>query len=889
MSFISSLFPTNKSDPKKTGRLTDISSNPKNGHNIQRVASSSSNLVNKVNSSNVTLFLEPETILQRPQCVYLVGQIKEIAGLSDDKFDLYYRPAILSFTRLCQSVGASQRNHHSEPYGLIEHSLEVAMYAMRKSQGSVYFPDREVETIQWLERVFMYSCFIGGLLHDGGKIFTNFCWYTRNNKGKWSLFNHMIHKIPKESENVEYCIKPYQNKKGVNVSHQSSHELFASNLFQDVVPQAGLEWIISYSEQHCAELFIDLVHTVASDFSLGHELGECVKHADQVSTDDGVKRYHENNHSRDFVDLSDPNLPIFESFKSILKDLIASPGTFNLVTNKVAMGKYSQMERYGNLIFMSAKSVLPIAKKRLSDKGISLPNDQAIFTLLVDNKVTLPAPSGDTFWWVEFYSDNNANKSKEISYFVIDATKLESVGVEDLRCFDVKYNIADKSLCRNADDDVMPFNQENYPDMYSLLHDSSFETFNKKEALTHGNDSVIDTTSAPNHIEELSNSDSSLSEVIVGVANEDQAPPGSESESHVHDEPIMSFGQKAEIASDKKAYGLELTQSEAVVPKTTPVTPPSESPIAEAPSAITKPSESKSSRKNRSRGGNKKQARTKKGPDSGKTKSTSEGGMIEKMMTVGFGVNRSTINTDPKAKVVPLSVESKSEHISHLNTADEVQCEQVAESAPPPADSYPPLEAYDNMTFDAEESQIEALVPSVAQIVDNESDIDENERPFSLDTRIVQAPHEVPLSDRMEKLLARNHSLGCESDTTIFDTDKGQETLILLLKTWIPYIERGIENETIRVNEENAHISHIRQGVFFDESSFRQTFADDLVDELFEALSCSAATLLHNSKPEFKIKHESGGIQKGIVLTVRAFKPNGVNLPLYRLATLIKG
>lgn len=917
MTFLFSLFPWKTAVTKKSVLSTEISSNENLIHTNQSVKSVSEVVKDSNNPKDVMLFLEPETILDREQCRYLVGEIKEIAGLSDEKFDLYYRPAILTFARLCQSVGASYRNHHSEPYGLIEHSLEVAMYAMRKSQGCVYYPDREVETIQWLERVFMYACFIGGLLHDGAKIFTNFRWYTKNEKNKWMLFNHMIHKIPKESDAVQYRIKPYQNKKGVNVYHQSSHELFAANLFQDVVPQAGMEWIVSYSEEHCAELFIDLVHTLASDYSLGHELGECVKCADQESTDDGIKRYHEANNNRDFVDLSDPNLPLFESFKSIIKEVVKNPNSFNLVTNKVAMGKYSHIEKFGNLIFFSAKSVLPILKKRLSDKGISLPNDQAIFTLMADNGVTLAAPSGDTFWWVEFYSENNSNKSKEVSYFVVDCTKYNDVAIKDLRTFDVKYRFSDKSLCLDEDDEVLPYSEENYQEVYSLLHDSEYELLDKNKAAEGdpieavGKESEIVDTSNSNEQPKLLDQEVETKELKDGA--EDDPIEVNKSQPSVifgNRKPTLNENEPADsLPSSKQAQvPLQMSQTSVVAPprETTPVVPPSTSKSGK------NQTNNSTNQKSTSKQGIEKQPSSKKKPRKSTKTSMRKGSMLDKAIGVGLGLDPKALNSSNRSSVGVANGQTRanvkkgaSDKIQKKNSVVESNSKTDSSTGHLPVSEAPPISAYEQIDssddysneslqdyFEMNPQDLSDSPPEqhkIAVMNDNGEEVPEDERPFSMDSRINKGPHTCKLSDRMEKLLARNHGLGCEADTSIYQSDSDQKCLTKLLTTWIPYIEAGLENKTVRANEPSAHIVHLRQGVFFAEHEFRKTFADELVDDLFSQLTNCAATLLYDENPNFGVEFEDGSKQSGVIITVRAFKPHNENLPLYRSAKLLKG
>lgn len=415
-------------------------------------------------------FLSADNVLSTDQSQYCMTQIKEIAGLSDEAFDAYYLPAIRNFAVLCQDIGASERYHHAYPFGLIEHSLEVAMYAMRRCQGCIYHPDGHVESIQWLERVFMYVVFCSALLHDGGKIFTNFQWKIKTKDGKWANWTPLLHSVPEEEEKVEYRTTPMRNKNGINVFLKHSHEIFSSHLILEVLPKKGIEWIFQFSNEYAPELFIHFIHALNSDYDNADDVGLCVKLADQKSTNDAIKRQQLSSGAA-FVDFDDPNLPLHESIKSILGSMFNEPDQFHLQVNKVAMGKFSHIERFGDLLFVSAKSVVPIVMKHLKEKNVKLPNEQAVYSLLTDNGVSLTSPSGDTLWWVEFFSHNNKNKSKEISYLVFKVADFPSTTISDLSEIGVDFNISVKTLGEKVEQqDSIEATLFNLPSLYALFY-----------------------------------------------------------------------------------------------------------------------------------------------------------------------------------------------------------------------------------------------------------------------------------------------------------------------------------------------------------------------------------------------------------------------------------
>lgn len=431
---------------------------------------------------------------QNDQIVFSVKQIKEIAGLSDDQFDKYYLPTMQHFAELVQDIGASHNHHHSYPYGLLEHSLQVAEYAMNRAQGGCYFASGKPETKDWLKHVFMYTVFVAALLHDAGKALTNVRWYVRgDSKSKWQLWSPLVHALPSEADCIEYKTTSFSNKEGVNVYTQRSHEIMTASVITSLIPVDGLQWIIEDSEKYFPELYMHLIHALGADYDNAEQIGECVRAADQLSTAEGVKRLHAMNGGGRFVDLDDPNLPLHESYREVFAKMFANPDGYELVTNKMAMGKYSHIERVGDLIFVSAKGVLPKVNKVLKDTNVKIGKDQTVYTLLADNAVTLKAPSDDTLWWAEFYSPNNPNHCKENSYLVFDANQFGDVNIDDVRSYDVRCILSAKSLPEECDE----LTPEEFPEIYGLMNDPDFELKVKPKAAENGNAQVDSGSETP--------------------------------------------------------------------------------------------------------------------------------------------------------------------------------------------------------------------------------------------------------------------------------------------------------------------------------------------------------------------------------------------------------
>lgn len=777
-------------------------------------------------SDGVSYFLGASTILAQEQCVYCVAQIKETAGLSDEAFDRYYLPVIENFAVLCQDIGASERYHHAYKFGLIEHSLEVALYAMRMAQGCVYHPDRHVETIQWIERVFMYAVFCAGLLHDAGKVITNTKWLIRNSEGDWVYWSPLIHSTPKEIERIEYRALPYQNKDGINVFLKTSHELFAPSMLLDLLPKDGLDWILSFSHEYCAELFIHFIHTLGSDYANGNDIGACVKAADQKSTEDAIKRYHQGSASH-YVDMSDPNLPLHESYKVVFQELFSSPDAFHLSVNKVAMGKFSHMERFGNLLFVSAKSVLPIVNKQLKERSVKIPNDQSVYTLLSDNGITINAPSGDTLWWVEFFSPNNNNKSREMSYLVFDVSFVPHLTIPDLRSFGVECLISPKTFGEGV-----------------VIKDTTYETLSAFPALLT---KVYPADSPISESDRVSSEKSPQHEIASPPVDEspkepdnrslavsDTSKPAGARIEHVATPPSTTNVPVMEV----KELNEELPAVESM--EMTPLTPLSpinmishsavDSEVTKSTDSTIQPTKASKASKKKSRNRGKQ----------GKTDRFSVG--VEKALGLNLSSTQgNAVFVNANDDAVPTSAVSSQPQSATDDVHEELVCQIPVGGSANQTSMVSPFGVAKISTMPSEQ----AIEPAVlASIIDRK-----------LPLRLSEAKY--------------------------YDGATAEQCGKRLITTWLPFLSAMIERKLMTANEEGSAIFQTGAGLCVVPSVIEPLLSEDLYLDLVTTLQHSVFTILdQNGGDLHSVVSDYGLNVRGYVLGVRKLVQSEPPLPL---------
>ncbi|MCA2016149.1 TraI domain-containing protein [Vibrio tritonius] len=419
--------------------------------------------------SGAFLYKTSDDLLRSTEVRLLVATIKELVGLDDKWWNRYYMPAICRFAEVCQGTPASEYYHHADSEGLFIHSLEVVVYSLRASYGVVYFPDRQTETISDIERVFIYSIFCAALLHDAGKLITDIRWSMRSG-GEWAYWSPLFMSAPSESH---LKIDRNKNSDGKNVYHKTSHQFASLCFLTDIIPAEGLFWIGSFSHKYCPELWLDFLHTVVSDYENGSEIGACVKAGDIQSTKDnkatlslapasGTGQYNS-------------SLPLHVNAKAAIGKILLDPANFSLNVNGAFQGKYSHIERFGDLIFLSSNAVLKIISKELSGAAINIPNPQGIGSELADNAVTVMPVSGDTMWWARFVhfdpEKGVISESKELSYLVVLASDYPDISIPDVFALGGDIRFSAKST--QAIGPVIT--TDNDPQLFKLLYGDSIK------------------------------------------------------------------------------------------------------------------------------------------------------------------------------------------------------------------------------------------------------------------------------------------------------------------------------------------------------------------------------------------------------------------------------
>ena len=168
----------------------------------------------------------------------LLVQINELAGVSEEAFRHYYRAAINAFARFVQQLPASEVHHHTGPGGLLSHSLEVCVLALRMRRSYLLSAEGGAEEISKNQDLWTYAIFLAALCHDLAKPVVNqrveLYSESSGEPVRWSPFRGFM-----DEQGAYYRPVFAQN------TAFSPHEKVTPLFVHAIIPKPGMEWLES--------------------------------------------------------------------------------------------------------------------------------------------------------------------------------------------------------------------------------------------------------------------------------------------------------------------------------------------------------------------------------------------------------------------------------------------------------------------------------------------------------------------------------------------------------------------------------------------------------------------------------------------------------------------
>lgn len=293
-----------------------------------------------------------------------VESIYQTLSISRDHFKKLYMPLIENLAFLLQQIPASENHHHAYLGGLLEHSLEVSVFAARLRQGVMIRGVAE-DQMAIVSEALSYAIITAALLHDVGKVVTD---VQIANLSKNNTFLPLIDE-PKVGEKYAFRFR----KERAYTDHQKANLQLSLKL----MPDNGIRWLSKYTE-----IYQHWCRTLGGEYSDAGDIGRIVARADSTSTQRATISHAATGDSASHNPLS--KLTPADTFVRILRSMMETQ-LDSLPLNK--RGAVAWVTK--DYIYFVSKRIIDEVKRAAERLGpsVNLPSDNsAIMTALGDAK-----------------------------------------------------------------------------------------------------------------------------------------------------------------------------------------------------------------------------------------------------------------------------------------------------------------------------------------------------------------------------------------------------------------------------------------------------------------------------------------------------------------------
>jgi len=225
---------------------------------------------NLLNHSEDCLSVKSATELLMQHRALLV-QLKELAGVSDAVYQAFYQAAIDAFARCVQLLPASEVHHHAGHGGLLTHTLEVCVFALKLRRSYLLSSQGGAEEIAKKQDLWTYAVFLAALCHDLGKpaVDQHVEVYSRITAEPvyWDPFGYSM-----DEQGAYYRYSFVRNRV------YRFHEKVTPLLVKRIIPTPGMQWLSSDPV-----ILASWLAAITGDLENADALGIMVSQADSQS------------------------------------------------------------------------------------------------------------------------------------------------------------------------------------------------------------------------------------------------------------------------------------------------------------------------------------------------------------------------------------------------------------------------------------------------------------------------------------------------------------------------------------------------------------------------------------------------------------------------------
>ncbi len=205
-----------------------------------------------------------------------IKEIRAIAGLSGKYWDQLYLKTLSNLAEYILELPASEAHHHSDRGGLLRHTVDTALFALRARRGKLLPPNAEAEVMARDKDVWTYAVFTAAIGHDLGKPISDIKVTLLDKHGRplgdWQPLLGSMSAPIKSVTPHEYKIQYLRSRNYV------AHERCSPFIVHHIIPPVGLSWL-----RASPELFFAWTSLMTGHSEDAGILGKLVHDADKLS------------------------------------------------------------------------------------------------------------------------------------------------------------------------------------------------------------------------------------------------------------------------------------------------------------------------------------------------------------------------------------------------------------------------------------------------------------------------------------------------------------------------------------------------------------------------------------------------------------------------------
>ena len=206
-------------------------------------------------------------------------KIQTTLGLRPEEFDELVMPVLRAYADYVHLLPASELHHHRGPGGLMRHGIEVAAFAVLKSNNAVFDHDKYPQEKSKREKPWRVAAMCAGLIHDAGKPLTDLRVTDETGAKVWAPVEESLLEWANSQSVARYYLHWNSNRHKV-------HKHLSATMVDTLIPRKTRGWIMNAGQ----DIYASMVNAISGDDPNSVLTGIVIR-SDSASVEQDMKRH----------------------------------------------------------------------------------------------------------------------------------------------------------------------------------------------------------------------------------------------------------------------------------------------------------------------------------------------------------------------------------------------------------------------------------------------------------------------------------------------------------------------------------------------------------------------------------------------------------------------